>query len=185
MRRIVHPVLEDIPAIKKLFGRVELDMQYNGFDDSAINLFASKNLEELIASKSLYIEKDGAKVLGLLEKTHFYKDELLGEEAKQSAGFALLDEFGYKGENVLAFPCFFIDPMWMGKGLAKEFFQGVLAQYRETSFLLQANSTNLRAIAFFKKVGFFDLGAGKLKNPESRFLVKPYVPQGLCRNAFW
>ncbi|MCR5491780.1 MAG: GNAT family N-acetyltransferase [Bacilli bacterium] len=185
MRKIVAPTENDIPAIGKLFGRAELDMEYNALQDESLENFKSRSLEAIIESKSSFVEKEGATVLGFIEITHFYKDLFLGEEAKQSEGFALLDSFGYKGENVIAFPTFFIDPKWMGKGVAREFFQGVMSRYEETSFLVQVDIRNKRAIRFLEKLGYYDFGPHMLKSKSSTFMVKPYIPQGLCRKAFW
>lgn len=185
MRKILSPTSNDILAIKKVFGRVELDMELNGLSDFSLKAFSQKDLDELVESKTIFIEKEGSSVLGLLGITRFFKDELLGEEAKESAGFALLDEFGYKGENVITFSAFFIDPKWIGRGIAKEFISGVMSNYRETSFLIQIDTNNRRAMRFFEKMGFFALPQAKLKNDHCVLYVKPFVPQGLCREAFW
>lgn len=183
MRRISPASIEFLPQIEKCLGRAEMDNRYRGIHDPSVEGFSSR-LRMAIEEKHFLIEREGNVVLGAIETFHDDGKSFLGEGAREKDVYDLLEQIEYKGESLIAIEMIFVDPTMIGKGVGKELLAAVFAANKETSFLLQVDRNNARGIAFFQKNGFV-LIPYPLGNPNNLFMAKPYVPQGLCRKAFW
>ena len=183
MRRIVFANIEDKPRIEKTLGRAINDNEYEEMKEPSLNVFSSR-LDSIIDLRQLLVEKENGNIIGAIEYVHDDGKLLLGENATQRQIYDLLEKIDFKGEATIVIRTIFVDPTAIGKGPAKELISTLFAQNKETSFLLQVDRKNTRAIRFFKKNGFFEV-PHPIANPDNLFMAKPYVPQGLCRNAFW
>ena len=183
MRRIVFAIAEDKPRIEKTLGRAINDNEYEQMKEPSLDCFSSR-LDSMIEARQLLVEKENGIIVGAIEYIHDDGKLLLGENATQRQIYDLLDQIDFKGEATIVIRTIFVDPTAIGKGAAKELISTLFAQNKETSFLLQVNRRNTRAISFFKKNGFYEIPY-PIANPDNLFMAKPYVPQGLCRNAFW
>ena len=183
MRRIVFANAEDKQRIAKTLGRAIQDNEYEEMKEASLDEFLPR-LDSIIDLRQLLVEKENGNIVGAIEFAHDDGKLLLGESASQRQIYDLLDKIDYKGETTVVIRTIFVDPTAIGKGFAKELLSMLVAQNKETSFLLQVDRRNIRAISFFKKNGFYEIPY-PISNPDNLFMAKPYVPQGLCRKAFW
>ena len=186
MQRITKASPNDLPSLGKCFRRVEGDLEINGFPSLSHSYPKEEDFPRLVEEEQIILLKEGARVMGAAFVSSILDEALFPKTHDQKATTELLDSIAFRGEGIKVLRLCFLDPMMIGKGVAKEFIRSILLRYPETSWFTMVPKGNARAFSFMKKMGFIPtLFPLKEFEEDLVLFVKPYRPSGLCSAAFW
>ncbi len=186
MQRITKASPNDLPSLGKCFRRAEGDLEMNGFPSLSLSYPGEGDFPRLVREDQIILLKEGTRVMGAAVVSSILDEALFPKTHDQKATTELLDSVSFRGEGIKVLRLCFLDPMWIGKGVAKEFIRSILFRYPETSWFAMVQKENTRAFSFMKKMGFIPTLFSLREFEEDLVLfVKPYRPSGLCRAAFW
>jgi GNAT superfamily N-acetyltransferase len=149
----------ELPAVMKLFRRVNLSLLDQGIDMWSHGYPDETDFQSDILKGCLYIAKEQGRLLALVAVSF---DPLLAfypETRNPRKRDALLEECGLReDENVLIIHRLMVDPSFERKGLAKALIRYLESLYPHRLWVFCAYPPNHKAIAFYEKMGFLNRG---------------------------
>lgn len=175
-QKIAKAKPEEGEAIRKCYRRVEEGLPGHSF---ALRVNESR-LDEDIAEGDLLIFKENKRVYGAIAFSSRWESKIFPKKRSYKEEDAILSEFPYQGERVVAIDYVFIDPVYRRKGYGKMLLNHVFHRYEEASFLLLLSQDD--DIGFFESLGFrrIEREYDGQRMAGSKIYVRPYSKTGIC-----
>jgi GNAT superfamily N-acetyltransferase len=174
----------DLPAILKLFRRVNAHLQEENLLMWSHGYPDESDFAEDISNHCLYVLKEGSRVLAMGSVSHDVTADFFPVSHSQRKTQDVLDKISWAGEPLCLLNRFMVDPAFEGKGVSSELLSYIESLYKGSSWLLAAYSENTRAVRFYEKHGFQNYGIYKdfeWGEVSTQFLIgKKYKRDGLC-----
>lgn len=183
MQKIIRPFDYDMESLLKCFRRVSVDSPL-----PSLSSYSDQTFFDAKEESALFALKEAKRVYAGAIISHDVAASFFTKTNSQRKADDLLDRFSWNGEPLIVIRLLFVDPGLQRKGFGSMLLKDLYARYKDASFLLSVEKENESALRFFLKMGFINLGECLFEYPvaEQRyFLVKPFSPQGLCREAHW
>jgi ribosomal protein S18 acetylase RimI-like enzyme len=184
MHKLGLAKLSDLPALMKLFRRVNAELVAAGNLMWTHGYPLESDFKEDIENQCLYVLKEGSRVLAMGAVSHDVTADFFAESHSAAKTTEVLEKVGWAGEPIAMLHRFMADPAYQGKGVASELLDYLLSRYKGSTWIFAAYPSNLRAIRFYEKHGFTNYGIYKdfEWGPDSvQVLIgKKYKRDGLC-----
>jgi GNAT superfamily N-acetyltransferase len=184
MHKLIIAKPNDLPAIMKLFRRVNANLISQGNLMWTHDYPLESDFKADIDNECLYLLKEGMRVLAMGAVSHDVTADFFADSRSAKKTTEVLEKVGWAGEPIAMLHRFMVDPAFEGKGVAAELLDFLLARYKGSTWIFAAYPSNLRAIRFYEKHGFtnygiyseFEWGPDSVQN----LIGKKYQRDGLC-----
>ncbi|MCQ2742182.1 MAG: GNAT family N-acetyltransferase [Bacilli bacterium] len=187
MRKIVVATEKDMPALLKCFRRVQGALESNQDFHYSNGYPSEDSFRKEMSDHTLYIVKDGARVIGMFGIEHNVTDYFCPKTHSQKKTYDLLDLVDNQGEKVTIINCFMVDPSFWGKGISNDMTMFIKSKYKHSSFLFAVFGDDEHSRLFWKKQGFRDYGVYEEQEwslpPSGKKCIimgRPLEKVGLC-----
>lgn len=164
---------DDLPAVMKLFRRVNASLLFEGNAMWNHGYPLEENFRDDIERKTLYLAREGGRILGSVSVSFDPLEAFFDESHDSKKLNALLDKCAAKEEDsYLIVHRLMVDPMDQRKGVASNLISYLKDLYPHRLWIFCAHPLNTKAIAFYEKKGFYNLGPYDFEyGPESRQIL--------------
>lgn len=185
MHKLGRAKPNDLPAVEKLFRRVDAALVSEGNDMWDRGYPEKADFAADLQDGSLYLLKEGSRVLAMASVSHDLGDALYPRTHSAKKVQGLLDEIGWNGEEISILHRFMVDPAFWGKGLSDEFLAYLFERYKGSTWIFAVYQINEAGFAFYKRKGFSVLaGDPGLEYQDDHgccIVYKKYRKDGLCQ----
>ena len=189
MYKIVLAKENDIPSLMKCFRRVDeflvnqgLTMWDGEYPNEAL-------FREDMEKGSLFIAKEGARVIGSVSVSHDIEEAFFEESRSAKKSGKILEAINYHEEMLTVLHRLFVDPAYHHQGIARALVRAIEAKYNGSTFLLAVYTPNEGARKFYSAIGYIDYGVGWDFEfgdySDEHLFVKRDKNEGLCRGFAW
>ena len=176
MQKIIKAKPEHLQALSKCFRRC---------DEANPLCPDEETLSQQVEDGNVIILIDDRRVYGFAIVTRDIRSGVFGALPHKSADYyGLLDELGDIDENVIAIPCFMVDPASNYQENAKFLFDYLSATYRKPLMLIRAEANPSEAKTTFLKRYRAVLYQGDVAL-EGKLYLKKFEVDGLARGFAW
>jgi len=164
---------DDLPAVMKLFRRVNASLLEEGNTMWNHGYPLEEDFRSDIGRKSLYLAREGGRIKGAVSVSFDPLEAFFDESHDPKKLNALLDKCAAKEEDsYLIVHRLMVDPMDQRKGIASNLVSFLKDLYPHRLWIFCAHPANTKAIAFYEKKGFYNLGPYDFEyGPESRQIL--------------
>lgn len=159
MLRLSPAKENDLPAVMKLFRRVNASLLYEGNDMWNHGYPDEANFRDDLARKLLYVAKDAGQIAGAVSVSFDPMEAFFDETHDAMKLSALLDKVSAKeDDSLLIVHRLMVDPLMRKRGVASSLIDYLKSLYPHRLWVFCAFPSNEKAISFYEKKGFLNLG---------------------------
>jgi GNAT superfamily N-acetyltransferase len=150
---------KDLPAIMKLFRRVNASLLSDGLQMWNQGYPTEDNFKEDLLAKNLYLATEGGRIIGSVSVSFDPMPAFFDETHDPKKLSALLDKVSAKEEDSFLIPHrLMVDPMDQKKGVASTLISYLKDLYPHRLWIFAVYPLNQKAITFYEKKGFLNMG---------------------------
>jgi ribosomal protein S18 acetylase RimI-like enzyme len=150
---------KDLPAVLKLFRRVNASLLEEGNDMWSHGYPSEEDFRADLGAGLLYLAKDGGRLVGGVSVSFDPLETFFPESKDHRKRDRLLDKCSaLPDDNLLIVHRLMVDPMDRRKGVASSLIDYLKSLYPRRLWIFSVYPTNAKAISFYDKKGFLDMG---------------------------